>query len=329
MGLRLFLAVSVAAVALRGNPPDVPTGRMQTQYLQPDQTYVVGIAPNVPTTVVFPAAGLGFQGIGFMRAADTSPQPVQIDHEPGTNYFTVRAIMPNARSDLNVIFEGRIYGFVFVLSDDPTRGLTLLRPPPPSARAKASAKTARVSVTRLVEMLDEAKAYDVIAATYPGYQRNIVPQEKSFRIPYPLFDVVVDRAWRFEEEDTIVLRVVLVNKTPRPLMYRPDALAVKIGERTFFCSVADADGRIPACPNASALETEASQITSRLAAARLAKKHTAAEDRARDRLKEILAAYQTGQAVVYLAITGNPDGTRANISLKNNFNVLLDAAPTK
>jgi hypothetical protein len=43
----------------------------------------------------------------------------------------------------------------------------------------------------------------------------------------------------------------------------------------------------------------------------------------RERLREILAAYQRGQAVGYFAITGNPDGTRANLSLKNNFNVLV------
>lgn len=323
--------MSATVAALRAATPDVPTGRMQSQYLQPDQTYVVGVAPNLPTTIVFPAAGLGFQGIGLMRAADTAPQPVQIDHEPGTNYFTVRAIMPNARSDLNVIFEGRIYGFVFVLSDEPTRGLTLLRTPPVSgnARAKATARTPRVGVTRLVEMLDEAKAFGVIAAAYPGYQRNITAQEKSFRIPYPLCDVLIEQAWRFEAEDTIVLRVVFVNKTPRPLAFRPDSLAVKIGERTFFCSIADARGAIPSCPNAAALDEEARQITARLAAARLAKKRNPDDERARARLAEILGAYQTGQAVAYLAITGNPDGTRANISLKNNFNVMVDVVPAK
>ncbi len=315
----------LSGVALEGNTPDVPTGRMQTQYLQPDQTYVVGIAPRLPTTIVFPGAGLGFQGIGLMRAADTSPQPVQIDHEPGTNYFTVRAIMPNARSDLNVIFEGRIYGFVFVLSDEPTRGLTLLRAPPPSARAKAAAKAPRVGVSRLVEMLDEAKAFGVIAAAYPGYQRNITTQEKSFRISYPLGDVLVDQAWRFEAEDTIVLRIIFVNKTPRPLAFRPDSLAVKIGERTFFCSIADAQGTIPACAHAAELEGEAKEIMARLAAARTTKKYNPDPDRAR--LAEILSAYQSGQAVAYLAITGNPDGSRASISLKNNFHILVDVAP--
>lgn len=321
--------MSAAVVAIYGATPDVPTGRMQSQYLLPDETYVVGIAPNLPTTIVFPGTGLGFQGIGLMRASDTAAQPVQIDHEPGTNYFTVRAIMPNARSDLNVIFEGRIYGFVFVLSDDPTRGLTLLRMPPTSSRTKAAMKTPRVSVSRLVDMLDEAKAYGVIASAYPGYQRNITAQEKSFRIPYPLCDVLIETAWRFEAEDTIVLRAVFVNKTPRPLAFRPDSLAVKIGERTFFCSIADAKGAIPACLNAQDLEEEAKQITDRLAASRKAKKRAATDDRDRLRLAEILTAYQTGQAVVYLAITGNPDGTRANISLKNNFNVLVDVTPAE
>jgi hypothetical protein len=301
----------------------IPPGRLLTQYLQPDTTYRVGIGPKVPTTIVFPAPGLGFQGVGLMQASDLVPQPVQIDHTAGTNYFTVRAIQPEARSDLNVIFEGRIYAFVFTLSDEPTRGLTLLRPPAPT-RAGAAKRGGRVAVNRLVEILDEARAYDVIAGAFPGYQKNITVQEKGYRVPYPLFDVLVDHAWRFEDEDTIVLRCVFINKTPRPIHYRPDVVAVKIGERTFYCSIADATGEIPAVANAAALETEERKLVAELEAARAAGRTSdAGTTRGRDRLKEILAGYQRGQAVGYFAITGNPDGTRANVSLKNNFNVLV------
>ena len=59
MGLRLFSIIVLLTVAgpLRGE--DAPPGRLLTQYLQPDTTYSVGVAPNLPTTVVFPAPGLG------------------------------------------------------------------------------------------------------------------------------------------------------------------------------------------------------------------------------------------------------------------------------
>lgn len=313
-------ALALSAGAFGAEPP---AGRLLTQYLQPDTSYSVGVAPHMPTTIVFPSPGLGFQGVGLMQASDTTPQPVQIDHAPGTNYFTVRAIMPGARSDLNVVFEGRLYGFVFQLSDDPVRGLTLMRPPAPS-RTSPGRRSNRVGVTRLVEMLDEAKAYDLIAAAYPGYQKNIAVQEKGYRIPYPLFDVLVDHAWRFESEDTIVLRVVFINKTPRLQYYRPDAVAVKIGERTFYCSIADANGEIPAVRDSAALETEQAALVAQIEAAQGdRRKDTAATERARARLGEIMRAYQRGQSVGYFAITGNPDGTRAEISLKNNFNVLV------
>ena len=325
MGLRLF-SILVVGLTLAGplRCEDAPPGRLLTQYLQPDSTYYVGVAPNIPTTVDFPAPGLGFQAVGLMQAADTTPQPVQIDHTAGTNYFTVRAIMPNARSDLNVIFEGRIYAFVFSLSNQPTRGLTLLRSPAPTAGALTARRAPRVGVNRLVEILDETRAYDLIAGAFPGYQKNISVQEKGYRIPYLLFDVLVDYAWRFEDEDTVVLRVVFINKTAHPQYYRPDVVAVKIGERTFYCSIADATGNIPAIPNADALEAEEKKIVAQLDASRTAKrKDDEAIVHTRARLKEILAAYQRGQAVGYFAITGNPDGTRANISLKNNFNVLV------
>ena len=301
--------------------PELATGRLVTQYLQPDTTYAVGIAPHIPTTIVFPAPGLGFQGIGLMQASDTTAQPVQIDHTAGTPYFTVRAIKPDARSDLNVIFEGRIYAFTFFLSATPTRGMTLLRSPAPTRAATANRKSSRVSVGRLVAILDEARAYDVIAASFPGYQRNITVQEKGYRIPYPLFDVLVDYAWRFEDEDTVVLRVVFLNKTAQKLFYRPDVVAVKIGERTFYCSIADANGEIPAVPNAAELATERARLEGELAHA--AKKKPEELERMKTRLQEILGALQRGQSVGYFALTGNPDGTRANLSLRNNFNVLV------
>ena len=320
-------AAIAVAISARGEESPPPPGRLLTQYLQPDTTYFVGIAPNLPTTIVFPAPGLGFQGVGLMQASDTTPQPVQIEHTAGTNYFTVRAIMPKARSDLNVIFEGRIYAFVFALSNEPTRGLTLSRPPAPAPGARAAARrTPRVTANRLVEMLDEAKAYDLIAGAFPGYQKNISVQEKGYRIPYLLFDVLVDYAWRFEEEDTIILRVVFINKTPQPVYFRPDTVAVKIGERTFYCSIADATGEIPAVANAAALELEQTQLVAQMTTARAAKRPDHGQTaQARSRLGEILTAYQRGQSVAYFALTGNPDGTRANVSLQNNFNVLVAA----
>lgn len=298
-------------------------GALRTQILQPDTTYRVGIAPHLPTTIVFPTPGLGFQGVGLMQAADTTPQPVQIEHSAGSHYFTVRAIMPDARSDLNVIFEGRIYAFTFFLSETPVRGLTLVRAPAVAPRAAARAG-ARVSVARLLEMLDEAKAYDVIAGSFPGYQRNIAVQEKGYRIAYPQFEVLVDQAWRFEAEDTVVLRVVFLNKTGRPLHYRPDAVAVKIGERTFYCSIADASGTIPAVPEGEALEAEQAALRQAVVAPGA---KPAAVARGQARLAEISAAFQRGQSVGYFAVTGNPDGTRANVSLKNNFNVLVAVGP--
>src|SRR5690606_28275647 len=147
-------------------------------------------------------------------------------------YFTVRAIMKDARAALNVLFEGHIYAFTFYLSPAPVRALTLLRPPAPKKATTLNPRPERpiITVDRLMRMLDEAKAYFVVAQSFPGFQSNISVQEKGYRLSYPLFDVLVDHAWRFEREDTIVLRVVLMNKTPKPVFYRQDNMAVKIGE---------------------------------------------------------------------------------------------------
>jgi hypothetical protein len=51
--------------------------------------------------------------------------------------------------------------------------------------------------------------------------------------------------WRFEEEDTLVFRIELENPSDTTIYYKPQDLAVRLEDRIYTQSVADASGIMP------------------------------------------------------------------------------------
>jgi hypothetical protein len=54
--------------------------------------------------------------------------------------------------------------------------------------------------------------------------------------------VIIRDVWRFEEEDTLVFRVDLENTSESTIYYKPQDLAVRLEERIYTQSIADASG---------------------------------------------------------------------------------------
>jgi hypothetical protein len=145
--------------------------------------------------------------------------------------------------------------------------------------------SARVTPSRLLALLDKAKAY----ALLKEYHANAVAEveyvnfSKNPRVlDYRDYEVQLDEVFRFNPEDTLIFRILLRNKTNQPIQYRPDGFSLRIGERTYPQSISDASGTIP----------------------------------------------PKGQAPAYFAVTGTPNGGRNDLSLKNDFTVLLDRVET-
>jgi hypothetical protein len=139
-----------------------------------------------------------------------------------------------------------------------------------------------VTPTRLLALLDKAKAYPLLKAYHSETVAEV--EYRNFESEPRILDctnyaVKIEEVFRFNPEDTLIFRVGVTNKTDRELRYAPNGFSLHVGERTYPQSISDASGDVP--PHA--------------------------------------------EAPAYFAITGTPNGGRNDMSIKNDFFVILDA----
>lgn len=353
-------------------PPALDPGQVVTMPLDEHATYMVGISPFMPTTVLLPDMPESFQGVGFTKD-DAVAAPVRIDYTLGNRFFSVKPLFVGATADLNVVLHNRIYSFKFFHSEKPIRALTLFDAAKYAGRRQQTAgRGARIE--RLVYLIEQAKTYFVIKENYPNMYRNIEFTEPATVIPYLGFKVIVDQAFRFDDDDTIVFRVIFSNETYQPIYYGRD-LAVRVGANIYDASLSDVSGEItPAKPGLIRLKTTSGRVTAtlrspdgrdtditglsafplpapgeyrltlrqkghkeeivkfqvfKIAGMTVEQSKTLTVDLRTSELASDITITQprAGQTFGYFTITGNPDGSRAELSLKNTFNVLVRTQP--
>ena len=239
--------------------------------------YVIPVATNRVTTISFPGA------IAAMDAAQASTDPHKaapflIAHSSGSSFFSVRAEARKADTNINIRWNNRTYVLELVESNEPLLSVTF----EPAPDTSSTIHSAPVTPSRLLALLDEAKAYPLLKAYHPDAVANVDYRnyENEPRIvDCTNYAVEIKEAFRFDREDTLVFRVGITNKTDRQLLYAPNGFYLRVGERTYPQSISDASGIVP--PHA--------------------------------------------EAPAYFAVTGTPNGGRNDISIKNDFYVILDA----
>ena len=249
--------------------------------LDDHQVYAIAVSTERVTTISFPGP------ISAIEAAQVTvdgktPGLFQIAHTRGSYFLSVRALAKKAITNVNIRWNEKTYVLQLFESDKPFYSVIFDFA---SSDAAADTGPARVTPHRLLALLDKAKAFPVLAKYHPDALAAIECTNYAPKPPimdYGMYAVQIEEAFRFNQEDTLIFRVTLTNKTDQVLQYRPDGFALKVGERLYPQSIGDASGIIP----------------------------------------------PKSQMPAYFAITSTPDGGRNEISLKNNFTVILEAAPT-
>ena len=248
------------------------------EYILDEQTvYVIPVAINRVTTISFPGP------ISAIDAAQVTIDPQKpaaflIAHTKGSSFLSVRAEAKKATTNVNIRWNNKTYVIELVESDEPLLSVTFQNAPDASASAPAEP----VTPSRLLALLDKAKAYPLLKA----YHSETVAQveyrnfEKEPRIlDCTNYAVKIDEVFRFNPEDTLIFRVGVTNESDKELRYAPNGFSLRVGERTYPQSISDASGVVP--PHA--------------------------------------------EAPAYFAVTGTPNGGRNDMSIKNDFFVILDA----
>ena len=249
--------------------------------LDEQTVYTIPVSVNRVTTISFPGP------ISAIDAAQVTTDTrrtaaFQIAHTKGSSFFSVRALAKKTVTNVNVRWNKKTYVLELVESDNPLLSVIFQYQPDSAGVIPA----APVTPSRLLALLDKAKAYPVLIAYHPEavVQVEYRSYEKEQRIvDCKDYTIQIMEVFRFDPEDTLIFRVALKNKTDKELRFAPNGFSLRVGERTYPQSISDASGVIP--PN--------------------------------------------GEVPAYFAVTGTPNGGHNDISLKNDFFVILEAKPAE
>lgn len=232
--VQALLMMGVAAADFRIQPLDERTG------------VTVRVSLKEPTTCVFPGPISALEGAQVSRKTEDNP-PVLLSHQPGANYFSLRALKEGAHAALNVIYRGRVYALTFVTAEEPDRAVVFEEPAPlvPMTIQPLSAETLR-------SLLHRAKNHDLVTQQYPLLARGVERNAPASVTRYPGFTAVLAEVFRFEAEDVLIFRVRLENATTQSVRFDPSGLAVRVGAVVYPAALAEAEGIIPANGSASA-----------------------------------------------------------------------------
>jgi hypothetical protein len=250
-----------------------------------DQTvYHLKVGTDKVTTLVFP------QPITALEGSDITADPktrakILLSYHAGDRFFSVRALIDPATADLNVIINRKVYVLELVTDKEPFRSVTFYPADEPPAQ---SAGQPNVGPSRLLGLLDKAKAYPLLADQYPEMVSQIDKAEPFTQTLYEGFHVILTKVFRFDAEDALIFQVEFVNETDKPIYYIPQSLAVRVGAGVYWSALSDASGII----TAGEKDPKTGKIT-------------------------------PGHSDGYFVICGTPHGGRNHLSVQNAFNVLV------
>jgi len=192
------------------------------------------------TTIMFPSeiSGLFAKSIAAQEQENAG---FLISFTPGNFYFTIRALKKDAEDHLTVIFNRKAYVLHLTACEKPFYNVTFYQD---ERKAKDGGRTAIVP-ERLLSLMDKAKAYPLFEKNHPDALAGVLHAVPGITNYYDGFNVRVRDVWRFEQDDTLIFRLELENTTDRAIYYKPQDLAVRLDERIYTQSLADASGVMP------------------------------------------------------------------------------------
>jgi hypothetical protein len=251
-------------------------GQIKRYPLDDRASYAVRISAEAPTTILFPDKIAALDGANL--SAKPEEAPVQLSHQPGASYFSVRALRPDAKAAVNVLVRNQVFALEFQTGGEPDRTVTFYEASDQSTGAVAET-TSRAAVC--LSLLDRAKNHAALAGQFPVLAQQVEGATPATTTTTGPLAVTIEEVFRFPAEDALVFRLRLENRSGSPIRYAPARLGIRIGTRFYPVAITDADGEIPA----------------------------------------------GNPVTVWLAIIGEPDGRRANLTLANSFTVSVPRLP--
>jgi hypothetical protein len=232
--LSLSLLLVVPALSVAGPLKQIPLDSYVIQTVP-----VATITGN--TVIMFPAP---VQALYASRCA-LQEQPnadFLLDFQAGQYWFTLRALRKDVEDYITVLFERKAYVIHVIASDKPLYTVSFFKGENRSGLASGRS----VSPARLLSLVDKAKAYNLFLAQEPDAVAGVLYDRSGRVCDYPKFRVRIEEVFRFEEDDTIVFNLALINDGEKPIFYDPQLIGVQLRAEIYTASVVDASGTMPA-----------------------------------------------------------------------------------
>lgn len=236
MALRRYLLIGATAAAALG-----ASGQIKRYPLDDRASYAVRISTEAPTTVLFPDKITALDGANL--SAKPEEAPVQLSHQPGTGYFSVRALRPDAKAAVNVLLRDQVFALEFQTGGMPDRTVTFYDAPTPVV-GPVSGTISRAALC--LSLLDRAKNHAALAMQHPVLAQQMERAMPAATTVADGLEVTIHEVFRFAADDCLVFRVRLANTSGAELRFDPARLSVRAGVRIYPAAITDASGDIPA-----------------------------------------------------------------------------------
>ena len=235
--LRLSL---LAALGLAGTVTAQTTSPIQQLTLDPLAVTHIPVARDRLTTIRFPSPVSDLQSA--LVAAEPHPEALfLVTFQPTSAFFSVRALVANTNTTLNVVWQNQTYVLELEESSSPWLSVILAAPTePPPHPAPTNACPARprdLIATARGLSLQRGQAQTRLPGVeiyHPGTTKDHFG-----------YAVRVAGIYRFIAENTLVFHVGVSNKTPAVLQYITTNLIAIVDEQLYCLPLTQAEGTLP------------------------------------------------------------------------------------
>ena len=232
------LGIPLAALALGSWA--AAAGPIRSFTLDENVVRDIGVSRSHVTTIAFPGP------LQALDAANVTTDPAkpgffQLAYQPGNAFLSVQALRQNQEANVNVVYNRKTYVLRLIETNEPVLAVQFTEPVVPPVALRRTPLTP----SRLLGVLQTAKAYPFLARQQPEALRGVTVATPTRLMDYGDFTLHMPAVWRFDAEDALVFHVRMTNRTDQEIRYQPASLGVRVGERQFSSSLADASGVMP------------------------------------------------------------------------------------
>jgi hypothetical protein len=290
---RSFRFVCIWVLGLVLSSP-VYAQHIDTRVLTPAAPMPITINPNVATTLLFPEAIGGAFGLGLVSAGGHENQTalqgsVALEHPEGSPLMVLHALTPGAKVVMTVLLDGKLYVFDVASGPEPDLAVTYLKTDPQVRRGQEATEE-DVRANRL--------RYD--PELLVGYLRRAQDAELMKKTSPELYaDYSVRTANYTSESDWAITTVQTIHRFEKQdIIVLQGTVQNKLSKPLIF------DGR-----------STTVQVVQEV--------HPA-------KLTDVAQPIPAGQTVpISVVLQGDWDGSRAHLSIENEFRIILPAPVTE